>query len=77
MKFQIFFPSAGQLLTSSWQVVLHHDLLPLGGPLLPGNTGLVANSVGLLDVAEREIPEHLISQGEETLAKHLELLGGV
>ena len=57
--------------------MLRQDLLPLGGPLLLGNTGLLADSVGLLDVAGRKIPEHIISKDEETLAKHLDLLGGV
>jgi hypothetical protein len=68
MRFQIFFPSAGKLLTSSWQVVLRHDLLPLVSPLLLSHAGLLANIVGLLDAAERKIPENMVDQSEETLA---------
>ena len=52
-----------------------HNLLPLDAPLFLGQAGFLTNSVGLLDAAERKIPEQVVDESEDALSKQLDVLG--
>ena len=55
--------------------MLRHNLLLLGAPLFLTYAGLLTNRVGLLDAAERKIPEQVVDKSEDALAKQLDVLG--